>query len=100
MILGVWDRDRTGSELAAELVLAGARAQGKKNPRVTAWHSRHLAFTWIASGIDTLDEASQPFTNADQTIVSLFEGKIYNASEVGTALGLHHAFDKSRPMAG
>ena len=96
MILGVWDRDRTGSELAAELVLAGARAQGKKNPRVTAWHSRHLAFTWIASGIDTLDEASQPFTNADQTIVSLFEGKIYNASEVGTALGLHHAFDKSR----
>jgi asparagine synthase (glutamine-hydrolysing) len=96
VILGVWDRDRTGSELEAELLHAGTRAQAKKNARVTAWHNRHLAFAWIASGIDTLDEASQPFTNADQAIVSLFEGKIYNASEMGTALGLHHTFDKSR----
>jgi asparagine synthase (glutamine-hydrolysing) len=96
VILGVWDRDRTGSELEAELLRAGTRAQAKKNAQVTAWHNGHLAFAWIASGIDTLDEASQPFTNADQAIVSLFEGKIYNASEVGTALGLHHAFDKSR----
>jgi asparagine synthase (glutamine-hydrolysing) len=96
VILGVWDRNQTGSELEAELLCAGTRVQGKKNAQVTAWHNRHLAFAWIASGIDTLDEASQPFTNADQTIVSLFEGKIYNASEVGTALGLQHAFDKSR----
>jgi asparagine synthase (glutamine-hydrolysing) len=99
VILGVWDKNRTGNELEAELLRAGARAQGKKNARVTAWHNRHLAFAWIASGIDTLDEASQPFTNADKTIISLFEGKIYNASEMATELGLHHAFDKSRSGA-
>jgi asparagine synthase (glutamine-hydrolysing) len=99
VILGVWDKNRTGNELEAELLRAGARAQGKKNARVTAWHNRHLAFAWIASGIDTLDEAFQPFTNANQTIISLFEGKIYNASEMATELGLHHAFDKSRSGA-
>ncbi len=96
MILGVWDKNRTGAELEAELLRAGARAQGKKNAQGTTWHNRHLAFAWIASGIDTLDEASQPFTNADQTIVSLFEGKIYNLAEIAGAFGLQHAFDKSR----
>jgi len=98
VILGAWDRSGTGGELAAELRRAGARlAPGKKNAQVTAWHNRHVALCWIPSGIDTLDEASQPFATRDQSIVSLFEGKIYNSAEIGTAaLDSHLAFDQSR----
>jgi asparagine synthase (glutamine-hydrolysing) len=97
VILGVWDRNRSGSELEAELLRSGAQlVEGKRNARVKAWHNRHVAFCWIPSEIDTLDEASQPFANGDQTIVSLFEGKIYNAAETGTGLGSGYVFDTYR----
>jgi asparagine synthase (glutamine-hydrolysing) len=97
VILGVWDKNRTGSELKADLLRAGARlASGKWNASVRAWHERHVAFCWVASKIDSLDEASQPFANRDQTIVSVFDGKIYNAAEIGGALGPGYVFDKAR----
>ena len=97
MILGVMDRSGTGGELEAQLRRASARlAQGKKNVRVTAWHNRHVAFCWIPSEIGTLDERSQPFATRDESVVSLFEGKIYNSAEIAAALASHLAFDKSR----
>jgi asparagine synthase (glutamine-hydrolysing) len=97
VILGVWDKNRLGSELEAQLLSAGAQlAPRRRNAQVKGWHNRHLAFCWIPAGIDTLDEASQPFANGDHTIVSLFEGKIYNAAEIRASLGSGYSFDKSR----
>jgi asparagine synthase (glutamine-hydrolysing) len=97
VILGVLDKSRTESELETELLRAAARlSQGKENTQFTAWHNRFLAFCWVPSEIDTLDKASQPFATWDQSIVSLFEGKLYNGPEIEAAIGSAYVFDKSR----
>src|SRR5919197_879026 len=97
VILGVLDKSRTESELETELLRAAARlSQGKENTQFTAWHNRFLAFCWVPSEIDTLDKASQPFATWDQSIVSLFEGKLYNGPEIDAAIGSAYVFDKSR----
>ncbi|MEE9186611.1 MAG: asparagine synthase (glutamine-hydrolyzing), partial [Bacteroidota bacterium] len=46
----------------------------------------------IPAQIDSLDETPQPFTNEDQTIFVMFDGKIYNTRELQRLLGPGHRF--------
>jgi asparagine synthase (glutamine-hydrolysing) len=95
--LGVWDKNRPGSELKAEILCAAVQPVGGNSPRqVSAWCNSHVAFCSILSGIETLDESGQPFKNGDQTIVSAFEGKIYNVADLGSRAGSPRRFDHTR----
>ena len=88
MILGVWHRHGASSEVQSELLRTAARlGQGKTAVQARAWHNDHVAFCWVPSEIDTLDEPIQPYKNDDQTVLSLFEGKLYNAAEIQAGLG-------------
>ncbi len=95
MILGILDRGRPGSELKEELLQVVARQEGRSD-RAIVWASRHLAFCVTPLQIDTLDETPQPFMNQDQSIVLLFQGKIYNTREMERILGSNHRFQRNR----
>jgi len=88
MIIGVWTRSGTGSEAQSELLRAAARiGQDRAAAPAQTWHNDHVAFCWIGSDIDTLDEPSQPSKNDNRTIVSVFEGKLYNCGELQAMFG-------------
>ncbi len=89
MILGVVDKSRSAAELRAELSAAALRA-GSKSPAV--WVSDQVAFCSIPRDIETLDEGSQPFVNADESIAVVFEGKIYNLAEIKQRLSAEVTF--------
>ncbi len=91
MILGVLDRRGVGSELQQELLRV---AQAVSAPAVTStpsvWTNQRLGLCWAPTGIESLDEAPQPFLSEDGEIAAVFEGKIYNAEEIRDALGVGH----------
>lgn len=93
MILGILDNRSQAGELQKDLLWTATRlSQGRGSIRPTVWAGPHLAFCSVPLGIDTLDEAPQPFTNEDGTIVLMFEGKIHNSTEIKRLLGSSHRF--------
>jgi len=88
MILGIWDPNCQGMQLKEDLVRAAPQAYGgRPDLQVKAWANKHMAFCSVPLQIPSLDEASQPFWNADQTIAVIFEGKIHNVAELKSSLG-------------
>ena len=88
MILGVWDPNSQGTQLKQDLVRVAPQAhRGRPDLQVKAWANKHMAFCSVPLQIPSLDEASQPFWNADQTIAVIFEGKIHNVAELKSSLG-------------
>jgi asparagine synthase (glutamine-hydrolysing) len=88
MLLGILNKTRHDRNLKQELlqVITQSPLSDEDNqPRV--WSNQQLAFCYVPSGIETLDEPDQPFYNSDRQIVVLFEGKVYNASELKNNLG-------------
>jgi asparagine synthase (glutamine-hydrolysing) len=93
MILGILDRAGQSGELKQELLEVTAQMpQVGRDLQSMVWANRHLALCWIPSSIDTLDEPHQPFLNKDQKIVVVFEGKIYNITEIKRLLGPNYTF--------
>jgi asparagine synthase (glutamine-hydrolysing) len=97
VIVGVWNRNGTGSEAQSELLRAAARIdQDRAAARAQAWHNDRVAFCWIRPEIDTLDEPAQPSRNDNRTIVSFFEGKLYNFADLQATAGIGPPVDASR----
>jgi asparagine synthase (glutamine-hydrolysing) len=93
MIIGILDRDREGSQLKQDLLrVAGSTFPDRGGDKAAVWSDSNLAFCSIPLQIDTLDEVPQPFANEDRTVFLVFEGKIYNASELKKLLGTDHRF--------
>ena len=90
MLLGIMsleDKGSDNSEFFSPLHLSYAGYVRDVTPYV--WSDRHVALCYLPSGIKTLDESPQPFTNKDGSIVLVFEGKIHNMKEIkqtGTVL--------------
>jgi asparagine synthase (glutamine-hydrolysing) len=80
MILGILARNQAGDELKQKL-------REVTPPAAALWSDRHLAFCSLLSGMDTLDELQQPFLSRDKKVVAVFEGKIYNLTEIQHLLG-------------
>jgi asparagine synthase (glutamine-hydrolysing) len=93
MILGVLDNGSQAGKLKQDLLRAATRlSPGRGSVRPTVWANPHMALCLVPSGIDTLDEAPQPFTNEDRTVVVIFEGKVHNSTEIKRLLGSGHRF--------
>jgi asparagine synthase (glutamine-hydrolysing) len=92
MIIGILDKYKQDSELNQELLRVAEAPKGKSIDKAAFWSDQHLAFSFIPVQIDTLDEAPQPFINDNQTIVLVFEGKIYNMAEIKKMFGTDHRF--------
>jgi asparagine synthase (glutamine-hydrolysing) len=93
VILGIFDTGRQGSALKQDLQRVMARlSRGRASVQPTVWVNAPLAFCSIPLGIDTLDEAPQPFVNEDRTIVVVWQGKIHNIAEIRRSLGSGYRF--------
>lgn len=96
MILGIWQDDKSGDQLREDLSAAMTAAWSGGVPRTAAlWADDGLAFGWTPLGLETMDELPQPVMNPDQTVVLLFQGKIYNLVELGKYLGFQRHFQMS-----
>ena len=96
MILGLWDRTASPGELEAELRGGLARLGHNVGALPTSWHNNHVAFAWLPTEINTLDESAQPFTTRAGSVVSVFEGKLYNHSEIEALINGSSDRDQSR----
>jgi asparagine synthase (glutamine-hydrolysing) len=92
VILGILDKDVKAGDFKQDLLRILARVSPGRSGQPAVWANSHLAFCSIPSGIDTLDEAPQPFVSEDRTIVVMFEGKIYNTAEIKRLLGSGQRF--------
>jgi asparagine synthase (glutamine-hydrolysing) len=93
MILGILDKRQGAAELRAELA---SRAGKAGHPEPKLWASNGVAFCSIPRGIESFDEASQPFATEDGSIVLVFEGKIHNLEEIEQRLTSKVALHPSR----
>lgn len=92
MILGILDKKKSTADLKRELLpVMQARGGGEGGP-FNAWAHDHLAFGWIPSHIDTLDETPQPFVSHDRTVAMVFQGKLYNSDEIRDSLSSRSRF--------
>ncbi len=93
MILGIFETGRPQSALKQELLqrIDQAYPAAHENQH-KVWASQHIAFSWLPTQIDTLDEFDQPFLSKDGAIVVIFEGKIYNLAEIKRHLGPDYPF--------
>jgi asparagine synthase (glutamine-hydrolysing) len=92
MLLGLFNTNRAQSELHEEFLQILPRLSAQP-PKV--WHNEHLLLSWIPTGIPSLDKPHQPFLSPDRQIVLLFEGKLYNATELQQSLGMTPETDSS-----
>ncbi len=91
MILGILDKRRQGVGLKHDL-LRGVeqKHRGRMGRQGSAWANGHLALCSVPQQAGTPDGPPQPFVNQDETVVLVFEGKIYNLQEVEERLGSGH----------
>jgi asparagine synthase (glutamine-hydrolysing) len=88
MLLGILDKGRRDRNLTQDLLQAITQLpQSRDDHQPRVWSNQHVAFCYVPSGIETLDEPDQPFSSLDQQVVAIFEGKVYNVSELKNSLG-------------
>lgn len=98
MILGVLDKEGQGTDLKQDLLRITARmGPGRRAGEAGVWTNRHMAVCSISPQIDTLDQVPQPFTNEDQTVIVICEGRIHNTAEIEKLLGPDHRFQTKYP---
>ncbi|GAG12494.1 unnamed protein product, partial [marine sediment metagenome] len=79
------DNKISGKDPVQHLGLTKLRTSRDVSPHV--WSDDRVALCYVPSGIKTLDESPQPFTNTDASVVAVFEGKIHNAHDIKRELG-------------
>jgi asparagine synthase (glutamine-hydrolysing) len=83
MLLGILDNTRETSQLKQDLQQAVARLSNDYVEALSKiWHRGALAMVWIPAQHRVMDESGQLFWSTDRQIALLFEGKIYNESEL------------------
>jgi asparagine synthase (glutamine-hydrolysing) len=89
VILGIVDSEGKGSDLRQELCEAFAQVpRDQASERLKVWGNGQVAFGWLPSGIKTLDEPAQPCVSQDETIGTIFEGKIFNLLSLRKSLSV------------
>jgi asparagine synthase (glutamine-hydrolysing) len=89
MILGIMDSEGRGAHLREELEPIALRLQPRGASCLTAgWAGRQLAVSWIPGQHEDPSRGPRPYVSQDQTIVVMAEGRIYNAGDLRSRIGI------------
>jgi asparagine synthase (glutamine-hydrolysing) len=91
VFLGIVNHTQSDSELQQLLAQAAAQvSQSTPHPKSFIWSKNGLAlYRWSENGLATQSQIHPPFWDDDRQIAVLFEGKIYNLSQLKQELGSH-----------
>ena len=93
MILGIYDPQQSADGLREKV-----RAAIPGDESVQVWRDDAIALAWFPTNISSLDEPEQPY-HSNQT-VSVFDGKLYNLTDIQARLGGEIAPERSGQAIG